>query len=600
MTEQANPVQPDEHATNKAKHAAGRAALADLVAPVRWQLLIGRILAGVSALLSVVPYLAIVMLGDALLEAWQTGTSPDQHRIDQALMILVSAFLGRLFIYTVALVVTHVADVKLVASIRRRIVTTISRAPLSWFSELTSGRVRKAIQDDVTTLHMLVAHKPVDATVAVISPLALGTYAFVIDWRLGLLAVGVIPVYLIVYAVMMSGITETTAAFDTQQSELSAAMVEFVFGINVVKAFGIAGQAHARYAAQASKTADFYERWNRPMFRGSAITMGIISAPMVLFINLLGGSLLVYAGHVSPVEVIVTSLIALVLPSGIQVLATSVWSYQLAGNAALRIIETLQSPTLSTATAPAQLGTPEVIFEDATLCYGQTKAVDGVALRLKPGTVTALVGASGSGKSSLAKLAARFYDTDSGRVLIGGVDIRDIPEEQLYTTVSFVLQEAMLVRASIRDNIALARPDATPEQIQQVARLANIHDEIQAMPEGYDTMVGGQTRLSGGQEQRIAIARALLADTQILILDEATAMMDPECEAEVQGALTRLAKGRTVLVIAHRPSSIVGADQIVVMDHGQVVASGRHNEVLHHPRYAQIWDEATAVKGALR
>lgn len=586
MRERAN---EKEQSAAKAKQAAGKLALADLIRPVRWQLLIGRVLGGVSAALAIVPYLALVMMGNALLDSWRAGQKPDPATINQAIVVLLSAFVGRILIYALALVITHLADVKLSAVIRHRIVTTIGQAPLSYFSELTSGRIRKTIQDDVTTLHLLVAHKPVDATVAVVAPLSLGVYAFVIDWRLGLLAIGLVPIYLVVYALMLSSLGEKTAELDTELSGLSAAMVEFVFGINVVKAFGIAGQAHARYAAQATSAADMYDAWSKPMFRGSAISMSIISAPVVLFLNLLGGYFLVSAGAVSPVDLIVTSLIALTLPGAIQILGNAVWSYQLAGGAALRIIDTLGAPCLAPVSEPVELTGSEVVLDDVTLRYGETVAVDGVSLRLAPGTVTALVGASGSGKSSLAKLVARFYDADSGRVLIGGTDIREIPDDQLYATVSFVLQEAMLVRASIRYNIALAKPEASIEEIERAARMANIHDDIVALPDGYDTLVGGQTRLSGGQEQRIAIARALLADTPILVLDEATAMMDPECEGEVQAALTRLAQGRTVLVIAHRPGSIVGADQIVVLDRGRVVACGAHEDVLDHPCYAAIW-----------
>lgn len=586
MRERAN---EKEQSAAKAKQAAGKLALADLIRPVRWQLLIGRVLGGVSAALAIVPYLALVMMGNALLDSWRAGQKPDPATINQAIVVLLSAFVGRILIYALALVITHLADVKLSAVIRHRIVTTIGQAPLSYFSELTSGRIRKTIQDDVTTLHLLVAHKPVDATVAVVAPLSLGVYAFVIDWRLGLLAIGLVPIYLVVYALMLSSLGEKTAELDTELSGLSAAMVEFVFGINVVKAFGIAGQAHARYAAQATSAADMYDAWSKPMFRGSAISMSTISAPVVLFLNLLGGYFLVSAGAVSPVDLIVTSLIALTLPGAIQILGNAVWSYQLASGAALRIIDTLGAPSLAPVSEPVELTGSEVVLDDVTLRYGETVAVDGVSLRLAPGTVTALVGASGSGKSSLAKLVARFYDADSGRVLIGGTDIREIPDFQLYATVSFVLQEAMLVRASIHYNIALARPEASIEEIERAARMANIHDDIVALPDGYDTLVGGQTRLSGGQEQRIAIARALLADTPILVLDEATAMMDPECEGEVQAALTRLAQGRTVLVIAHRPGSIVGADQIVVLDRGRVVACGAHEDVLDHPCYAAIW-----------
>ena len=220
----------------------------------------------------------------------------------------------------------------------------------------------------------------------------------------------------------------------------------------------------------------------------------------------------------------------------------------------------------------------EVRFENVSYSYGDTLAADDVTLTLPAGSVTALIGPSGSGKSTLATMVARFQDPDAGRVTLGGVDLRRIPTAELYRRVAFVLQDPQLMRMSIRENIALARPDASEQEIREAAAAARIADEIEALDQGYDTVVGIDTELSGGQKQRVAIARALLADAPVLILEEATAFTDPESEAEIQAALTRLARGRTVLVIAHRPASIIDADQIVVLDRGRVVAQGTHHD----------------------
>ena len=583
---------------------AGRVALKELLKPISVRLLVARILAALGGVLAIAPYIALVKLGAVFYQAYSTGIEVDTARVTSIVNILIGTFGARLACIGIALGVTHFADAKFSALVRERTIRHVATAPLGWFTSTNAGRVRKALQDDIAMVHTLVAHQPVDVTQALITPLALAIYAFVIDWRLGLLTIATLPIYGIIMAVMMNGMGDKTVQVDSKLAQVSATMVEFVTGITVVKAFGTVGRAHKRYQDAADEFSAFYLDWTIPLLRSNAFANATVTIPLLLAINLGGGAAMVHAGWVEPADVLATSLIALTLPYSIEMLGNSAWAYQTAGAAALRVTQALDIPVLKVraggdvqvdggAGGPVIAGS-YVAYEDVSFSYGDVLAVDHASFELKEGTVTALVGPSGSGKSTLATLLARFNDPDSGRITLGGVDLKDIPSNELYKHVAFVLQDPQLLRISLHDNIALGKPGASDEEVREAARSAHILDVIEALPDGFDTIYGSDQGLSGGQAQRIAIARALLIDAPVLILDEATAFTDPESEAEIQRALSTLVKGRTVLVIAHRPESIVGADRIIVVDRGRVVASGTHEELLDQPLYRALWQHAPA------
>ena len=561
----------------------GRKALKELLKPVQGSLMIGRILAGLSGVLAIAPYIALVQLGGLFATAYATGQPVDADRAMLIVQILISTFCLRILLLFIALGVTHFADARFVSYVRARTIERVGNAPLGWFTSTNSGRIRKALHDDVAQIHTMVAHQPVEMTQAMIMPVALLIYAFYVDWRLGLLSIATLPLYGLFMAWMMSNMGPKTVEMDAKLARVSATMVELVTGITVVKAFGKVGQAHGNYQQAADEFAVFYNDWTGSMIKGSALANVSISVPVLLLVNVGGGSLMVNAGWVSATDVLSTTLIALALPYGIELLGNSTWAYQIAGAAALRVTTTLKTPVLEQKTEAEQdIHGSQVVFDKVSFAYDDTQALRNVSLTLSEGTVTALVGPSGSGKSTLATLLARFNDPDSGSITLGGVDLRNIPTGQLYRNIGFVLQDPQLLRMSIRDNIALGRPDATDAEVRAAA------DRIDALPDGFDTMFGSGINLSGGEQQRVAIARALLVDAPVLILDEATAFTDPESEAEIQKALTTLVRGRTVLVIAHRPESILGVDQIAVLDHGNLVACGAPNDVIDHPLFTGL------------
>ena len=573
---------------NAQRSREGQAAIARLGAPIRIRLRIGQVLVLLSAVLAVAPYIALVQLGDILLDAYRAGVSPDSQCVHSAVMVLVSAYSARLLLYFMALLITHLADLSLRDRLRRDIVERISHAPLAWFTESTSGRIRKAVQDDTTTVHTVIAHGPVERLNAIVTPLALLICAFWIDWRLALLALSTLILYVLTYSASLRGMNEKTVEMDRKLAAVSSSMVEFVSGIGVVKAFGRVGRAHSAYLTAADEFSSFYRAWAMPLVTVACLSFTWVSIPVLLLVNLGGGALLMHAGTVTLPQVLTTTLIALVLPGALTTVASISWSYQLAGAAALRLCEVLDTPVLPISDSPERPQSARVEIEHVSFSYGDTLAVDDASLILEPGTVTALLGPSGSGKSTLATLIARFADPDAGAVRIGGVDLRDMDEDTLYSTASFILQDAQLLGTTVRENISLGRPDADLEQVRAAARVARIDEEIMALPDGYDTVLGQDTGLSGGQEQRIAIARAILLNTPVILLDEATAMADPESEAEIQEALSALVEDRTVLVIAHRPAAVRGAHRIAVMDRGRIVACGSHDDLLDEPHYRAL------------
>ncbi|MEV0296477.1 ABC transporter ATP-binding protein [Nocardia sp. NPDC050710] len=591
-----------EKEDKKKQQKAGARALEGLMKPVSAQLTAGRLLAVVSGALAVVPYIALVRIGELLLDAHAGGVDVDGDEVRRWLFILIGAFSLRLLIYFVALFVTHMADARLGHLIRLRMVRRFSRVPLAWFTSTNSGRVRKALQDEIGTVHQLIAHQPVDGTNAVVMPLALMVYAFVIDWRLGLLAIATLPLYVAAMSLAMVGMGEKTVEMDRRLSTVSARMVEFVTGISVVKAFGRVGRAHRSYQEAADDFYDFYLAWVKPLIRVSALGTSFLAVPLVLLINIGVGSWLVHRGSVSTADVLATALIALLIPYAIEVLMNSMWARQLAGGAALRLADLLETPVLSDQGEEdiVEPESHEVTFDHVSYSYGSGEdsvlAVEEVSFTLREGTVTALVGPSGSGKSTIATLLARFDDPRSGTISIGGVPVAKIAN--LYSHVGFVLQDPQLLGISLRDNIALGRVDATDEQIRQAARAAQVLDEIESLPQGFDTVYGKDTGLSGGQAQRISIARALLVDAPVLVLDEATALTDPESQHEIQQALSELARGRTILLIAHRPEVIKGVDQIILIDSGRITATGTHDELLTEPGYARLWESTGAERHA--
>ena len=565
----------------------------DLIGPVRGLVVSGITLQGLGAIAGLVPMVASVQLSTALVNRAPAGETW------RWLWVALVGIAVRTVLIGTGLMLTHLADARLNRDLRVRLTAHLGRIPIGEASRRSSGRVKKLVTDDVHALHTLVAHAGGDMVVGVVTAVAALAALALYSWPLALVALLPLAGFLIVFGSMMGKAATQFRDWDDAKARVSSATVEFAHGIAVVKMFGQAGRASADYRRAVDDYADFFGRLMVPMIGASSLGLAIVSAPSVLATMGLLGLLLLQLGWVD-----FTGFVAgLVLGVGLAGPLTQMDSYDVrlraAREAAARIGEFLATPVLPVPDAPAVAEGGEVVLDDVGFAYDPhgPDTLSQVSMRLPEGTVTALVGRSGAGKSTLAALVPRFWDVRDGAVRVGGQDVRDLEPAALYRSVAFVFQGTRLVPMSVRDNIRLARPGAGDEEVVAAARAAGIHDRIAALPRGYDSVVGVDALLSGGEAQRVTIARALLEDAPVLVLDEPTSFADPENEVRLQAAVARAAEGRTVLLIAHRLTSVTAADQIAVMEAGRVVEVGTHAELLARAgAYRGLW-QAGHVKG---
>lgn len=560
----------------------------------RYLTVLGCILSAIAALLGLVPYVCVWLVARDVLAVFPNVRAA--AGLERWGWIAVWFAVGNIAVYFVALMCTHIAAFRAARNIRSTAMAYVMELPLGFFTGNQTGRLRKLIDDNAGLTEDLLAHKLPDLAAAVITPVAAVVLLFLFDWRMGLLCLLTMILALACMCMMMSG--KNAGFFHRYQQELekmSGEAVEYVRGIPVVKVFQQTVYSFKAFYAAIQSYSDLASKYAMSCRGGYT---GFLICVNGTFFLLVPAALIIASG--GNVKTVVANFIFYVLfaPACGAMISRIMYMSQAvmeADEAMGRLDEILKETPLARPASPKAPAGGEVAFDDVSFTYPGTNrpALEHVSFTVSPGSVVALVGPSGGGKTTAASMIPRFWDADSGRITVGGVDVKAMDTGTLMEQVAFVFQDTRLFKQSLLENIRAARPDASREQVMEAALAAQCGDILNKLPDGLDTVVGTKgVYLSGGEGQRIALARAILKDAPIVVLDEATAFADPENEYQIQKAFETLIQGKTVLMIAHRLSTIQNADCILVMEEGHIVEQGTHSMLLAAKGiYAKMWED---------
>lgn len=544
------------------------------------------LLAVLGEMFGIVPFLMVALLADELYR----GTATIQRVLFFSGIAAICQLIKMLLTWRSSLM-SHKISFTILKNIREAITDRMAKVPMGVMLETPTGTFKNLIVDNVAKLEDSMAHFMPELPSNIAAPLCSILLIFILDWRMGLASLITIPLGILFFAAMMRGYGPRMENYMRSANDMNSSLVEYVSGIQVIKAFNRSASSYGKYSKSVNYFHDSTMEWWSQCWFWNAAARAVL--PSTLLGTLPVGAWLYMEGTLS----LPVFLISLVVPLGfvaplMKVSEAMEQVSMIKGNLE-QVTAFLKTPELVRPSEPVSLGERTYQFEDVHFGYKETEVLHGISFQTRPGTMTAIVGPSGSGKSTIAKLMAGFWDVTSGSVRFGGQDIRQIPFEQLMGEISYVAQDNFLFDKSIRENIRMGNPAATDEEVEAVAKAANCHEFIMQLDQGYDTMSGDAgDRLSGGERQRITIARAMLKPSSVVILDEATAYADPENEALIQQAISKLVAGKTLIVVAHRLNTIRNADQILVVANGNIAGRGTQEELLREcPIYQKMWQD---------
>ena len=556
--------------------------------------LLGCILSALSAVLGLIPYVCVWLAARNVLEAWPSPSGVSG--LSRWGWTAVWTAIGSIALYFAALMSTHIAAFRTARNIRRTAMAHVLKLPLGFFTGNQSGRLRKLIDDNAGLTEDLLAHKLPDLAGTIVTPVAAIVMLFLFDWKMGLLCLVTMVLALLSMCLMMGG--KNAGFFHRYQKEIermSGEAVEYVRGIPVVKMFQQTVYSFKAFYAAIRDYSDLASQYAMSCRIGQTCFLTFINGAFALLIT---AALLLSSGR--DVRTVLVNFIfyALFAPACGQMINRIMYMSEAvmeADEAVGRLDEILGQEPMEESKVQKRPANAAVSFDHVSFTYpgSDRPALNDVSFSVLPGQVTALVGPSGGGKTTAASLIPRFWDTDSGTVAIGGINVRELNTEDLMRQVAFVFQDTRLFKESLLENIRAARPEASRDEVLSAARAAQCDDILEKLPQGLDTVVGTKgIYLSGGEQQRIALARAILKDAPIVVLDEATAFADPENEHQIQKAFEALTKNKTVLMIAHRLSTVQNADSIIVLSDGRVIEQGSHESLLAlHGVYTGMWED---------
>lgn len=549
-------------------------------------IIVATIIAVIGILAGIIPYIMAGRIASAMIY----GIGDKNFYIICGLTAL-GGYLTKTILYNISLSISHAATFKILAQIREKIIEKLPKLPLGTVVDMSTSRLKTIFVDKVDAIEPTLAHLFPEMTSNILGPITVFVYLMIVDWRMGLLSIVPVAAGILCMVFVLRGYKEDFEGSVKVNGRMTKTIVEYISGIKVIKTFNQGDKSYEKYARDINANANYFYRWMKRAQLGISIAYAV--APTTLITILPVGWIFYLNGSLSMSKFLLTIILSICIVEPLIKAMSFQDNLATMGSNMGMIDEILEAKEQNHTDSGKEINSYDISVEDISFGYKPDKKnIENVSMYIPQGAYIALVGPSGSGKSTIAKLISSYWDIDSGTIRIGGVDTREIGLTKIYDMISFVSQDNFLFNESVMENIRMGRTTAGDEEVIAAAKLAQAHEFIEAMPEGYKTNVGsGGSHLSGGERQRISIARAILKDAPIVVLDEATAYIDPENEALVQRGIASLVKNKTLIVIAHRLATIKGADMIYLVENGRIKDRGKHEELLVKcPLYQEMWE----------